>query len=142
MNALRFTRGDYSGSTALATVRWRIAEITRPGHPAYDPGKPLPYEITPAWEGGQTALGAASPEFTLPSGPLRVGALYRARVRSEEVIYHLAGGTGTGTEIGSLTVHPEGLAHSPVRSEWAIQVETALPLEIGENSLGVEDKGE
>lgn len=65
---------------------------------------------------------------------------FRVRVRSEAAIYHLAG--GTAVEIGSLTLHPEGLAHAAVKTEWAIQLETALPLEIGESSLGVEDRGE
>ena len=45
-----------------------------------------------------------------------------------------------GVEVGSLTLHPEGLAHAAVKTEWAIALETALPLEIGEASLGMEDR--
>ncbi len=80
LNALRFTPGAYSGAGNLASVKWRIAEITRPGHPAYAPDKPLPYEIQPTWESAE--LGAdALREFTFPATDLRVGRLYRARVR-------------------------------------------------------------
>lgn len=60
------------------------------------------------------------------------------RVGCEEAVYHLSG--GMGVEVGSLTLHPEGLAHAAVKTEWAIALETALPLEIGEASLGMEDR--
>ena len=65
---------------------------------------------------------------------------YRARARSEQAVYHLAG--GTDVEVGSLTLHPEGLTHAAVKTEWAIQLTSAQALEIAEASLGVEDGGE
>lgn len=75
-------RLQFSSSTPAAggtTVRWRIGEITRPGHPGYDPTRPLPYELNAVVESGNLAPGASN--WSPAPGVLRVGRLYRARVR-------------------------------------------------------------
>ncbi len=80
VDALRFDASPYSGSAPQAAVRWRIAEITRTNHPAYDPSRPLPYEITSVIESGDLPPNTTS--WTPPAGTLRVGRLYRARVQT------------------------------------------------------------
>jgi hypothetical protein len=79
VNRLTFFRSPYTGARGLATVRWRIGEITRTNHPAYDPTRPLPYEIDAVVDSG--AMPAATSEWSPPPGALRVGRLYRARVQ-------------------------------------------------------------
>lgn len=77
-NRLAFRASAFSGS-AFASVKWRIAEITRASHPGYRPGQPEPYEITPTWESEDLASPAV--DFTFPAGVARIGHLYRVRVR-------------------------------------------------------------
>ena len=78
-NELRFSRDAYQGSTALKSVRWRVAEVSRTDHPSYQPEQPMAYEINATWDSGEQP--DSSEELTLPSGVLQVGRLYRARVR-------------------------------------------------------------
>lgn len=79
MNRLTFRAGGYAGAAAFGSVKFRIGEITRPGHPAYRPDEPLPYEIQPVWESAEFTTAVS--EVTVPQEALRVGRLYRARVR-------------------------------------------------------------
>lgn len=84
VDELRFAVSDYSGNAPQSAVRWRIAEVTRPDHPGFDPSRPLPYEITPVVESGNLPPNTAS--WTPPTGSLRVGRLYRARVQTTDTI--------------------------------------------------------
>lgn len=77
-NRLHFTVSEFSGS-AFGSIKWRLAEISRAGHPAYDPTEPEHYEITPVWESAEIAT--ASREITIPPGAAKVGHLYRVRAR-------------------------------------------------------------
>ncbi len=77
-NRLRFRVTPFNGS-AFASIQWRVAEISRAGHPTFDPAEPQAYEITPAWQ--SDALTDPALELTLPAGALRVGRLYRVRAR-------------------------------------------------------------
>ena len=79
LNRLTFRTGEFQGAAAFRSVKWRVAEITRMGHPAYDPSRPMAYEIQSVWESDE--LSSPVTELTLPVNTLRVGRLYRARVR-------------------------------------------------------------
>ncbi len=85
LNALKFKPAAFSGSAAFASAKWRIAEITRADHPAYNPAKPLPYEIQADWESAELADGDGK-EMQIPAVDLRVGRLYRVRVRYTDVV--------------------------------------------------------
>lgn len=79
VQAIGLRRDGYSGSAPLRSVKWRVGEITRTNHPAWQPDRPMPYEIESVWESGELGLGSET--VTVPIGVLRVGRLYRARVR-------------------------------------------------------------
>lgn len=79
LNRLSFRATDYQGSAPFRSVKWRVGEISRVGHPGYDPSEPMAYEIQPVWESPE--LTSPAVEMTLPLAPLKVGHLYRARVR-------------------------------------------------------------
>lgn len=79
VNRIRLRGGDYGGTATFGSVKFRIAEITRPGHPAYRLDEPEPYEIEAVWESAE--LTDAGGEVTVPQEALRVGRLYRARAR-------------------------------------------------------------
>ena len=77
-NDLRFESSPYNGAGELAAMEWRLAEITDPDSPNFDPTEPWVYEITPVWESGELPVFEA--EVTIPP-VARVGRSYRARVR-------------------------------------------------------------
>lgn len=72
------------GNSQLAGIRWRIAEVTRPDHPAHDPTLPDPYEIDPIWDSGWITTDAITTH--IPRSSLRVGHLYRVRARTLDAI--------------------------------------------------------
>ena len=78
-NNLAFRVGPYSGSRPQAAVQWRVGEVSRPSHPAYDPARPQPYEIDPVVVSG--LLPPDTRRWSPPPGALRVGRLYRARAQ-------------------------------------------------------------
>lgn len=84
VDQLRFAVSPYSGSSPQASVQWRIAEITRTNHAAFDPTRPAPYEFTPVLESGPLPAGTAT--WAPPAGSLRVGRLYRARVQTTDTV--------------------------------------------------------
>lgn len=79
VNRLAVQASRFAGTGAFGSVKFRVAEVTRPDHLAYRPDAPLPYEITPVWESPEIA--AETESIGLPQEALRVGRLYRARVR-------------------------------------------------------------
>jgi hypothetical protein len=79
IDQLKFQTTVPAGVSDLAAIRWRIAEVTRPDHPAYDPTVPEPYEIDPIWDSGWITTDAISTH--IPRSSLRVGHLYRVRAR-------------------------------------------------------------
>lgn len=83
IDQLAFTVGSYVGSDAQSAVRWRVAEITRTNHPAFDPSRPLPYELQAVAESGDLPPSTAS--WSPPASSLRVGRLYRARAQFTDV---------------------------------------------------------
>lgn len=113
LDTLRFGAGNYTGTAAGASVRWRVAEVTRPDHPAYDPQRPLPYEIDAVADSGELPLGTV--DWRPASGEMKVGRLYRARVRfkdvtgrtsrwSEPLEFTAAAVTGTGAGMADLRI--------------------------------------
>jgi hypothetical protein len=100
LGGLRFGVGDYAGVAPAASVRWRVAEVTRPDHPAHDPTRPLPYEIDAVTDSGE--LPPATASWQPEAGVLKVGRLYRARVRFKDV----TGRTSHWSEPLEFTVAP------------------------------------
>jgi len=80
VNGLRFRSSAYSGRGGkFARMKWRLAEVSAPDAPPYDPAQPRPYEINATWE--SDVLDKFTREIALPSGLAKVGHWYRARVR-------------------------------------------------------------
>ena len=80
VNGLRFRSSMFADSSGkFAGMKWRLAEVSAPDAPPYDPAHPRPYEINATWE--SDVLTQFSQEIALPSGLAKVGHWYRARVR-------------------------------------------------------------
>jgi hypothetical protein len=61
-------------------VRWRVAEITNPASPSFDPRQPWKYEINAIWEKELKAGEAVE----VPAKLLVPGHVYRVRVRGQD----------------------------------------------------------
>ena len=70
---------DPQGSSTFGAMKWRAAEVTPAGAPAFDPANRRRYEITPAWQSPE--MTAYQSEITIPSTALKIGRTYRVRVR-------------------------------------------------------------
>ncbi|MCZ6792144.1 MAG: lamin tail domain-containing protein [Planctomycetota bacterium] len=82
VDQLRFRASDFSdpqGNGTFGSMKWRIAEITPPGAPPFDPRSPRLFEIDAAWESEE--LTSFRSEITIPPGAVNVGGVYRVRVR-------------------------------------------------------------
>jgi hypothetical protein len=79
LDRLSFQSSSYQGTGPFASVKWRIAEISRTNHPAYRPSNPQPYEIQAVWESPEYTNEVS--EISLPPAGLRAGRLYRVRAR-------------------------------------------------------------
>lgn len=78
-NGVSFTASAYAGTNAAAAIEWRLAEITDPAAPAYDPLSPWMYEITAMWQVKNAAPFASAQ--VIPMLALRPGHTYRVRAR-------------------------------------------------------------
>ena len=74
--------GDPQGSGTFAAMEWRIAEITDPADPDFDPAQPRKYEINPLWESGE--LTSFSDTIAIDGHDLAAGHTYRVRVRMKD----------------------------------------------------------
>ncbi|HUU90909.1 MAG TPA: lamin tail domain-containing protein [Phycisphaerae bacterium] len=82
-DGLTFESSAYSSSYAgFAAMEWRIAEVTVPGTPEFDPTERRKYEIEADWESGE--LAAFDPNVTIPSSVVEAGKRYRVRVRMKD----------------------------------------------------------
>jgi hypothetical protein len=81
-NRLIFSASAYGGSSAFAAMKWRLAEITDPSNPTFDPSQPRKYEINADWESDE--LTAFTSAITIPSAIVKVGRTYRVRVRMKD----------------------------------------------------------
>jgi hypothetical protein len=80
VNGLRFRSSAFSDQSGkFAGMKWRMAEVSAPDAPPFDPTQPRPYEINATWE--SDVLTQFTREVALPSGLAKVGRWYRARVR-------------------------------------------------------------
>jgi len=80
VNALKFRSSEFSDSSGkFAGMKWRLAEVSAPDAPPYDPSNPRQYEINADWE--SDILTVFADTISLPSGLAKVGHWYRARVR-------------------------------------------------------------
>ena len=80
LNQLHFSTSAISGGVGeFAAMKWRIAEITDPNNPAYDPTAPVNYEITATWESDE--ITTFDSQMTIPATNLNEGDSYRVRVR-------------------------------------------------------------
>ena len=79
LNRLEFGIEPYRGTGSFRSVQWRVAEISRPGHPATTSQEPMHYEMEAVWQSPEIpVLGS---RFQIPGDTLRVGHLYRVRAR-------------------------------------------------------------
>jgi len=83
-NKLSFQSSAYSGGTAFAAMQWRLGEITPASAPAYDPNSPRVYEIEPVWQSAE--LTTFNNTIAVPSGVVKVGHTYRARVKMKDAV--------------------------------------------------------
>ncbi|MDG2125100.1 MAG: CotH kinase family protein, partial [Verrucomicrobiales bacterium] len=84
-DGLSFRSSSYSdpqGSASFANMQWRIGEIEDPAAPSFDPAEPTKYEITATYE--SAPLAVQNRDHTIPTGALKVGRTYRARVRMQD----------------------------------------------------------
>jgi hypothetical protein len=84
LDELTFQAGAFSSplGAAFAAVEWRIAEVTDPNAPGFDPQLPRKYEIEAAWQ--SEALGEEGLDVTINAGSLEPGRLYRVRARMQD----------------------------------------------------------
>ena len=78
-NRLVFQSPAFVGQGGFRSMKWRVGEITRPTEPSWLATDPWKYEIDAVWESEE--LTAFNPEITIPTGVLKAGHAYRARVR-------------------------------------------------------------
>lgn len=83
-NRLAFESSYYSGGSAFAAMQWRIGEITPASAPAFDPKSRRIYEIEPVWQSAE--ITTFSNRVSVPSGIVKVGHTYRARVKMKDAI--------------------------------------------------------
>ncbi len=73
---------DPQGTGTFGTMKWRVARVTPPGAPPFDPGNPKLYEVDAVWETEE--LTDFERDVRIPSGVLEIGARYRVRVRMRD----------------------------------------------------------
>ncbi len=84
-SALTFTATPFVSKkkdAQFAAMQWRLGEISAPGIPGWQPGKPCRYEIESAWTSPEITTFNAS--MQMPKNVARHGATYRARVRMKD----------------------------------------------------------
>lgn len=79
---LRFRASNFSGNGAFAAMKWRIAEVSVPGTPAYNPNGPHHYEIEADWESDE--ITTFTSDISIPSGIAKVDHTYRVRVKFKD----------------------------------------------------------
>ena len=80
---LVFKTSPYSGYIGqFAAMQWRIAEVTDPAAPAYDPAAPRRYEIETLWTSGR--LTTFNQQVQIPAGVVEPGHAYRVRCRVQD----------------------------------------------------------
>ena len=84
-DGLRFKTSDYvdsQGPDSFVGMEWRIAEITDPSAPTFDPTADMFLEWNATWESGE--LSEFTSEIKPPTSAVEPGHSYRARVRMKD----------------------------------------------------------
>jgi hypothetical protein len=83
-DGLTFNNSGFASpaGSSFAALEWRIAEVSDPTNPNFDPAEPRSYEMTPTWQSGR--LTTFSSSATVPGDSLRIGETYRVRVRHQD----------------------------------------------------------
>jgi hypothetical protein len=80
VNALTFQSSTFSSaSSSFQGMQWRLAEVTEPNAPDFDPLVPRSYEINASYL--SPVIYTFTNSLTIPSVDLGVGRRYRARVK-------------------------------------------------------------
>lgn len=74
---------DPQGAGDFAAVQWRVAEVTDPTAPAYDPTKKFKLEWESDFDSGP--LANFSGTYTFPGNVCKTGRAYRVRVRHQDI---------------------------------------------------------
>lgn len=85
-NQLTFSQSAFSdpqGAGDFAAVQWRVAKITDPNAPAFDPLEKFKLEWSAEYDTGE--LPASSASFTVPGNVCKTGNSYRVRVRHKDL---------------------------------------------------------
>jgi hypothetical protein len=64
-------------------MKWRIAEVSKPGAPPYDPNDPKKYEVQATWESPEITPFASN--VRIPASAVEPGHAYRVRCRMKDV---------------------------------------------------------
>ncbi|CAN5480490.1 hypothetical protein BH23VER1_BH23VER1_19110 [soil metagenome] len=73
---------DPQGAGTFGAMEWRVAEITDPTAPGFDPAEPRHFEWSAAYQSGE--LTPYDAHIAIPGTATRVGRTYRARVRFKD----------------------------------------------------------
>ena len=109
-------------------MQWRIAEVTDPSGPDFDPTEPRKYEITSHWESDE--LTTFNSTALIPGIGLQAGQTYRVRVRMKDAVGRWShwsdpvqleaadprGGLSPGLQVTEVMYHPT----TPTADELAI----------------------
>lgn len=85
IDQLRFATSAFSdpqGDNTFGALQWRLAEVTNPAAPAYDPKAPPRYEIETTWTSDELTNFAS--DITIPQDAVKPGHAYRVRVRMKD----------------------------------------------------------
>lgn len=84
LNQLTFNTSAFSSPSGagFAAMQWRLAWVTDPSSPGFDPSARRRYEITPTWESAELTNFVSS--IHIPLTDLKTDRLYRVRVRMKD----------------------------------------------------------
>jgi len=85
VNNLLFRTSQFSdpqGRRTFEGMKWRIAEVTDPNNPRYDPNEPRKYEIEAVWDSGE--LTSFQYDIRIPAAVVKPGRTYRVRCRMKD----------------------------------------------------------
>ncbi|MEE2947579.1 MAG: lamin tail domain-containing protein [Verrucomicrobiota bacterium] len=73
-----FKPGRSTNNKTFTGIQWRLAEVSNPETPHFEPGQPWKYEVNSVWE---LQDGELVRTVAVPQSVIRQGGTYRARVR-------------------------------------------------------------
>jgi len=77
---------DPQGNYTFGAMQWRIAEVTIPGTPEFDPSDPRKYEIEADWQSDE--ITSFNSTVAVPKDVAKTGHRYRVRVRMRDTDGH------------------------------------------------------